>query len=161
MTVQVVAIPVDFPAAQTRLVDERIRHRLARQGIADGQLEQALQERQRHEYNRLTSQGRNLGKLFLLDRTASYDWLSAMKNADGAECAVIPTLSAEDHAAIVLLLKERESFKPWTHKLVETISTLPFIRKRFPYNEYVQKVGRLEADGWLVRVYVNHDNCDR
>jgi hypothetical protein len=61
----------------------------------------------------------------------------------------------------VCLLKERESFKPWTHRLVETISTLPYIRKRFPYNEYVQKVGRLEADGWLVRVYVNHEDCDR
>jgi hypothetical protein len=81
-------------------------------------LEQALQERQRPEYNRLISQGRNLGKLFFLDRTASYDWLSAMKNADGAECAIIPSLSAEDHAAIVGLLKHRESFKPWPHKLV-------------------------------------------
>jgi hypothetical protein len=102
-----------------------------------------------------------LGKLFFLDRTASYDWLSAMKNADGAECAVIPSLSTEDHAAIVGLLKHRESFKPWPHKLVEAISTLPYIRKRFRYNEYVQKVGRLEADGWLVRVYVNHEDCDR
>ena len=124
-------------------------------------LEQALQERQRQEYNRLISQGSNLGKLFLLDRTASYDWLSAMRDADGAERAVIPPLSAEDHAAIVGLLKHRESFKPWPHKLVETISTLPYIRTRFPYNEYVQKVGRLEADGWLVRVYVNHEDCDR
>ena len=34
-------------------------------------LEQAVQERQRQEYNRLISQGRNLGKLFFLDRTAS------------------------------------------------------------------------------------------
>ena len=124
-------------------------------------LEQALQERQRQEYNRLISQGRNLGQLFLLDRTASSDWLDAMKNADGADGAVIPPLAPEDHAAIVRLLKDRESFKPWPHKLVETISTLPFIRKRFPYNEYVQKVGRLEADGWLVRVYVNHEVCDR
>ncbi len=124
-------------------------------------LEQAVQERQRQEYNRLISQGRNLGKLFFLDRTASYDWLSAMKDADEAECVVIPPLSAEDHAAIVDLLKDRESFKPWPHKLVETISTLPYIRERFPYNEYVQKVGRLEADGWLVRVYVNHEDRDR
>ena len=124
-------------------------------------LEQALQERQRQEYNRLILQGGNLGKLFLLERAASYDWLSAMKNADGAECAVIPPLSAEDHAAIERLLKDRQAFKPWPHKLVETISTLPLIRKRFPYSEYVQKVGRLEADGWLVRVYVNHEDYDR
>ncbi len=54
------------------------------------------------------------------------------------------------------LLKEREAFQPWTHHFVETISALPCIKKRFPYHDYVQKVGRLEADGWLVRVYVNH-----
>jgi hypothetical protein len=123
-------------------------------------LEQALQERQRPEYNRLISQGRNLGKLFLLARKPSCDWLNSLKTPDGSEGDVIPALTAEDHETIVRLLKERESFKPWTHKLVETISRLPYIRKRFPYNEYVQKVGRLEADGWFVRVYVNHEDCD-
>ena len=123
-------------------------------------LEQALQERQRREYDRMISQGRNLSKLFLRNRKQSYDWLSSMQNLGGEEWGAIPPLAAEDHGAIVRLLKERESFKPWTHNLVETISRLPFIRKRFPYNEYVQKVGRLEADGWLVRVYVNHEDCD-
>jgi hypothetical protein len=47
---------------------------------------------------------------------------------------------------------------PWTNQK-ETISQLPFIEKRFPYNEYVQMVGRLEADGWFVRVYVNYEDC--
>jgi len=55
------------------------------------------------------------------------------------------------------MFKDREQFQPWTHRLVENISSLPFVRRRFPYQEYVQKVGRLEADGWLVRVYVNHE----
>ena len=121
-------------------------------------LEQALQERQRQEYDRLISQGRNLGKLFLLGRKLSCVWLNSLKTSDESEGDVIPPLAAEEHAAIVRLLKERESFKPWTHKLVETISRLPYIRKRFPYHEYVQKVGRLEADGWFVRVYVNHED---
>jgi hypothetical protein len=123
-------------------------------------LEQALQERQRQEYDRMISQGRNLSKLFLRNRKQSYDWLSSIQHLGGEEWGAISPLVAEDHEAIVRLLKERESFKPWTHDLVETISRLPFIRKRFPYNEYVQKVGRLEADGWLVRVYVNHEDCD-
>jgi hypothetical protein len=123
-------------------------------------LERALQERQQQEYNRLISQGRNLSKLFLLDRKSSCDWLNSIKSPDGLEFGVIPTLATEDHEAIVRLLKERESCKPWTHKLVEAISKLPYIRKRFPYTEYVRKVGRLEADGWLVRVYVNHEDCD-
>ena len=116
-----------------------------------------MQERQRQEFNRLISQGRNLGKLFLLDRKPSYNWLNSLKTPDAAECVVIPPLSAKDHDAIVGLLKERESFKPWPHKLVETISCLPYIRK-LPYNEFVQKVGRLDADGWFVRVYVNHED---
>ena len=59
------------------------------------------------------------------------------------------------------LLRERESFKPWTHRLAEAISRLPSIRTRFPYQDYVQKVGRLEADGWFVRVYVNHEDACR
>jgi len=66
-------------------------------------------------------------------------------------------LGPEEEQAIERLLKEREQFKPWTHGLVETISTLPYIKRRFPDREYVQKVGRLEAAGWLVRVYVNHE----
>jgi hypothetical protein len=120
-------------------------------------LEAALQERQKEEFNRLAAQGRNLGKLFLLNRATSYDWLNSMTRPEGAGQATIPALSAEERAAIERLLKEREGFQPWTHRLVETISRLPYVKKRFPYHEYVQRVGRLEADGWLVRVYVNHE----
>jgi hypothetical protein len=126
-------------------------------------LEAALQERQKEEFNRLVAQGRSLGRLFLLDRPASYDWLNAMTGADGSDNAAIPALSVEEQAAIEALLKKREQFQPWTHRLVETISRLPYVKKRFPYTEYVQRVGRLEADGWLVRVYVNHERgegCD-
>jgi hypothetical protein len=119
-------------------------------------LEAALQERQKEEFDRLAAQGRNLGKLFLLNRPASYDWLNAMTRPEGSSSAVIPALLAEDLAAIESLLQQREAFQPWTHRLVGTISRLPYVKKRFPYHEYVQRVGRLEADGWLVRVYVNH-----
>jgi hypothetical protein len=120
-------------------------------------LEAALQERQKEEFNRLAAQGRNLGKLFLLNRPTSYDWLNSMIRPEGSSPAPIPSLSQEEHAAIECLLQGREGFQPWTHRLVETISRLPYVRKRFPYHEYVQRVGRLEADGWLVRVYVNHE----
>jgi hypothetical protein len=99
-------------------------------------LERALEEEQEEEFKHLASQGRNLGKLFLLNRQASSTWLKQ---------------------SIVQILKEREGFHPWTHRLVETISALPFVKQRYRYQEYVQKVGRLEADGWLVRVYVNHE----
>lgn len=121
-------------------------------------LEHALHEQQKEEYHRLLAQGRNLGKLFLLGRKESCQWLNSLRKAcAGPDGASIPQISPEDHESIVRLLKERESFKPWPHRLVETISRLPFIRKRFPYHEYVQKVGRLEAEGWFVRVYVNHE----
>ena len=120
-------------------------------------LEAALQQRQKDEFDRLAAQGRNLGKLFLLNRKTSYDWLNSMSSPDGSGPAAIPALSAEEIAAIERLLREREAFQPWTHRLVETISRLPYVKKRFPYHEYVQRVGRLEADGWLVRVYVNHE----
>jgi hypothetical protein len=120
-------------------------------------LEAALKERQEAEFNRLAAQGHNLGKLFLLDRQSSYDWLNSMAAPNGSGNAAIPALSAEERAAIEGLLKKREGFQPWTHRLVEAISRLPYVRKRFPYHEYVQQVGRLEADGWLVRVYVNHE----
>ena len=120
-------------------------------------LELALGERRKAEYDRLLSQGRNLGKLFLLDRPASYDWLSSLLGHAGADNVALPPLSPGELAAIERLLNVRERFQPWTHRLVETISKLPYIRHRFPYPEYVQKAGRLEADGWLVRVYVNHE----
>jgi hypothetical protein len=120
-------------------------------------LEQALQERQKEEFTRLAAQGKNLGRLFLLNRQASSDWLNSIKSPEGAEKAAIPSLSAEEQGVIERLLKERERVQPWTHRLVETISTLPYIKRRFLYHEYVQKVGRLEADGWFVRVYVNHE----
>jgi hypothetical protein len=84
-----------------------------------------------------------------------------MSSPDGSGRAAIPPLSAEELAAIERLLREREAFQPWTHRLVETISRLPYIKKRYPYHEYVQRVGRLEADGWLVRVYVNHETGER
>ena len=121
-------------------------------------LEHALQERQKEEFDRLLAQGINLGKLILLDRPASYAWLNSIKTPAGEEKASIPSLTSEEQAAIAHVLKEREKFQPWTHRLVEAISALPYIRRRFPYQEYVQKVGRLEADGWLVRVYVNHES---
>jgi hypothetical protein len=121
-------------------------------------LERAAQERHREEFDRLAAQGKNLGRLFLLDRQASSDWLDSLKSRDGVESAVIPPLAPEEVGAIERLLKERQAFKPWTHHLVETISTLPYIKRRFRYQEYVQMVGRLEADGWLVRVYVNHED---
>ena len=137
-------------------------------------LEKDLQARHKREYEQLLAQGRNLGKLMLLNRPASYEWLNSIESqansarSDGTrepscesqqerprDC--IPELSTSEEAQVTERLKERESFQPWTHRLVETISTLPYIKRRFRYQEYVQKVGRLEADGWLVRVYVNHD----
>jgi hypothetical protein len=123
-------------------------------------LEAALQERQKVEFDRLAAQGRNLGKLFLLNRSASCEWLNAMPQPEGSGQATIPSLSAQEHAAIERLLKQREGFQPWTNRLVETISRLPYVKDRFRYHEYVQRVGRLEADGWLVRVYVNHERVD-
>ena len=132
-------------------------------------LERSLQEGHREEYQRLLAQGMNLGKLMLLNREASYRWLNSLPDGGSAElCAEaaggdgdnhsrIPELSAEERTAVAGALKARERFQPWPHRLVETISTLPYVQRRFPYQEYVQKVGRLEADGWLVRVYVNHD----
>ncbi len=120
-------------------------------------LEAALQAQQKEEFDRLRAQGTNLGKLFLLNRPTSYEWLNSMTQPEGSPPTPIPALSDEDRAAIEQILKKRESLQPWTHRLVETISRLPYVRKRFPYHEYVQRVGRLEADGWLVRVYVNHE----
>ncbi len=121
-------------------------------------LENHLQHRHKQEYERLLRQGQNLGKLMLLNRQASYAWLNSIKVPAGVEDGWIPCLGADEQATIARILKTREGFQPWTHGLVETISTLPYVKKRFPYQEYVQKVGRLEADGWLVRVYVNHQN---
>lgn len=121
-------------------------------------LERALEENQKEEFDRLLRQGRNLGKLFLLNRQGSCAWLNSIKSLDSAGNSVIPSLTPEEQEAVARVLKERERFQPWTHRLVETISALPFIRHRFPYRDYVQKVGRLEADGWLVRVYVNHES---
>lgn len=115
-------------------------------------LERALEEKHRKEFKVLLQRGRNLGKLILLNRQQSYNWLNSIKELDGD----IPQLSAEEHRLVALRLKEREKFKPWTHRLVDGISTLPYIKKRFPHDEYVQQVGRLEADGWFVRVYVNY-----
>jgi hypothetical protein len=119
-------------------------------------LERALEESHQKEFKVLLERGRDLGRLMLLNRQASYDWLNSIKGFNDAANGGIPPLSAEEHAAIQEKLRQREAFKPWTHRLVEAISKLPYIRKRFPHDEYVQKVGRLEADGWLVRVYVNH-----
>lgn len=121
-------------------------------------LERALGERQQEEYERLLAQGKNLGKLFLLDRQASCAWLSALKAGHLPGGGTIPLLTEPETAGVKAVLQQRERFQPWTHRLVETISALPFIRRRFPYRDYVQKVGRLEADGWLVRVYVNYDS---
>jgi len=123
-------------------------------------LEAALQTRQKEEFDRLAAQGRNLGKLFLLNRQASCEWLNSMPRPEGSGHATIPSLSGQDQAAIEHLLKQREGFQPWTNRLVETISRLPFVKDRFRYHEYVQRVGRLEADGWLVRVYVNHERVE-
>jgi hypothetical protein len=140
-------------------------------------LEQSLQESQREEFDYLLAQGHNLGKLILLNRKTSYEWLNSLQrasaaialapaggglgfNRDGNPSPCIPCLSAEEEDAIARILQARETFQPWTHRLVETFSRLPFIKTRFRYQEYVQKVGRLEADGWLVRVYVNHETCD-
>jgi len=137
-------------------------------------LETSLQASHRPLYDRLLEQGRNLGKLMLLNRNASYEWLNTLPNRwDGEGCGddqrqevgplgvsgCIPTLTSDEQAAIKQNLEQRERFLPWTHRLVETISALPYIQRRFPYQEYVQKVGRLEADGWLVRVYVNHETA--
>jgi hypothetical protein len=83
-----------------------------------------------------------------------------MNPPEGSGHSTIPALSAQEITAIECLLKQREGFQPWTNHLVETISRLPYIKNRFRYHEYVQRVGRLEADGWLVRVYVNHERVD-
>ena len=128
-------------------------------------LEKSLEARQQPEYERLLRQGRNLGKLTLLNRQQSYEWLNSVSISETAESTPleartnhgVPNLTKEEHTQIDRALREREQFQPWTHRLVETISRLPYVRRRFPYQEYVQKVGRLEADGWLVRVYVNHE----
>ncbi|HWH68241.1 MAG TPA: hypothetical protein VNT26_02610 [Candidatus Sulfotelmatobacter sp.] len=119
-------------------------------------LEAALQTEHKAEFQLLARQGRNLGRLFLLNRRASCEWLNSLQSPDGVENAPIPALAPEEQEAIEHLLQAREKFQPWTHHLVETISALPYVKRRFPYREYVQQVGRLEADGWLVRVYVNH-----
>lgn len=123
-------------------------------------LERELQEKQQEEFDRLVAQGKNLGRLFLLNRNDSSDWLSSLQSPDGLENAPIPALAPLEQKAVEELLKRRESFKPWTHRLVETISTLPYIKDRFRYHEYIQKVGRLEGDGWFVRVYVNHEGAE-
>jgi hypothetical protein len=120
-------------------------------------LEKMLQERQKEEFDLLLAHGRSLGKLMLLNRRASYDWLDSLKPRAEGEITELPFLAPEEEALIVRLLKEREAFQPWTHKLAETFSTLPYVKGRFRYHEFVQKAGRLEADGWLVRVYVNHE----
>jgi len=120
-------------------------------------LEAGLQERQREEYHRLLTQGQNLGRLMLFNRPTSYAWLDSLKSPEGLPSPPIPTLTPEELQAVARLIKARETFQPWTHHLVETISQMPYIRRRYRYQEYVQKVGRLEADGWLVRVYVNLD----
>jgi hypothetical protein len=134
-------------------------------------LENLLRESQSQEYAQLLTQGRNLGKLMLLNRQGSYDWLNSLPKrfedlalpAEHSSASqlndCIPPLGREQEEAIERVLKSREEFRPWTHRLVEAISRLPYVRRRFPYQEYVQKVGRLEADGWLVRVYVNHETC--
>lgn len=140
-------------------------------------LEKHLQKAQQPQFEHLLAQGRNLGKLILLNRQASYDWLSSLNTAEECEpCArettdredcgrgvnpngCIPKLTESEQVRIVEVFRERERFQPWTHRLVEAISQLPYIKTRFRYQEYVQKVGRLEADGWLVRVYVNHERA--
>jgi hypothetical protein len=124
-------------------------------------LEKALEEMHHREFKRLIARGRDLGRLMLLNRQASYEWLNSIQSSEQGWSGEIPALTPEDEATLARTLNEREAFKPWTHRLVETISRLPYIRKRFPYNEYVQKVGRLEADGWFVRVYVNHQTDAR
>jgi hypothetical protein len=99
--------------------------------------------------------------LFLLNRQASCAWLDSVRCSNGAGSQAIPALAPEERDAVVLMLKKREGFQPWTHHLAETFSALPYIKHRFPYHDYVQKVGHLEADGWLVRVYVNHEADER
>jgi hypothetical protein len=120
-------------------------------------LERALQQAQKEEFDRLVGQGRNLGKLFLLNRQASCSWLNSLTSSEGSANARIPPLTPEEQKVVLRVLRERESFRPWTHRLVDTISRLPLVQRRFPYQSYVQQVGRLEADGWFVRVYVNHE----
>ena len=123
-------------------------------------LEQELQMRQKPEFDRLLAQGRNLGKLMLLNRQASCQWLNSIRSTDAAGRSIIPNLTAEEQTAIRCKTSQCERFQPWTHRVVETITRLPYVRSRFPYDEYIQKVGRLEADGWLVRVYVHHQRDD-
>jgi hypothetical protein len=139
-------------------------------------LENCLQKKKKTEFELLLAQGRSLGKLMLLNRQVSYEWLNslALQNKPQASandshvenqkisgiCNCVPPLSPSEYGALEKALAERQVFQPWTHRLVEAISKLPYIKRRFPYKEYVQTVGKLEADGWLVRVYVNHDNCD-
>jgi hypothetical protein len=119
-------------------------------------LERALEECCQAEFKLLMARGKDLGRLMLLNRRTSYQWMNSIQGSDGSNDGEIPPLRREEHDAVTRKLKEREAFKPWTHRMVEAISTLPYIRKRFPHDEYVQKVGRLEADGWFVRVYINH-----
>lgn len=117
-------------------------------------LEKALAEKHRAEYDRLLARGLDLGRLILLNRQQSYLWLNSIPPTEaGGE---IPPLTPEEQALVSKRLLERERFKPWTHRMVDAISRLPWIRKRFPHEEYVQAVGRLEANGWFIRVYVNH-----
>jgi hypothetical protein len=119
-------------------------------------LERALEECCQAEFKLLVARGKDLGRLILLNRQSSYQWMNSIRGPEDSSAGEIPPLSREEYDAVTIKLKERESFKPWTHRLVEAFSALPYIRKRFPHDEYVQEVGRLEADGWFVRVYINH-----
>src|SRR5215471_954207 len=96
-------------------------------------LEKNLQEKQRDEYDRFLAQGLNLGKLILLNRQTSYEWLNSLPQACENNQGCIPVLSGQERALIMEALQARERFQPWTHRLVETISTMPYIKRRFPY----------------------------
>jgi hypothetical protein len=117
-------------------------------------LEQALEVSHHAEYERLLARGIHLGRLILLNRKQSCAWLKSIPPVEAG--GDVPPLSEEERQLVAARLLEREAFKPWTHRLVDGISRLPWVRDRFPHEEYVQAVGRLEASGWFIRVYVNH-----
>jgi hypothetical protein len=71
-------------------------------------LEAALQARQQDEFDRLTAQGRNLGKLFLLNRTASYDWLHSMTQREGSDHATIGIVNRRESRHRTPLAEARE-----------------------------------------------------
>ena len=72
-----------------------------------------------------------------------------MAGVEGSDNAAIPSLSVEEQTAIEALLKTRERFQPWTHRLVETIAACLMSRNVFPMpNTSSGLAGWRRTAGW-------------